>query len=74
LRLVGNAEHNLREADAVLRSEHGLSLDDALRDRIGDLMDLGSDITGQVQALRAKVTRLFDNAAEAAALTPIPQA
>ena len=74
LRLVGNAEHNLREANAVLRSEHGLSLDDALRDRIGDLMDLGSDITGQVQALRAKVTRLFDNAAEAAALTPIPQA
>ena len=74
LRLVGNAEHNLREADAVLRSEQGLSLDDALRDRIGDLMELDSDIAGQVEVLRAKVTRLFDNAAEAAALTPVPQA
>lgn len=73
LRLIQNAEHNLREADAVLRSEHGLSLDDALRDRIGDLMELGSDITGQVQILRAKVARLFDNAAESAALTPVPQ-
>jgi hypothetical protein len=74
LRLIGNAEHNLREADAALRSEHGLSLDDALRGRIGDLMELGSDITGQVQVLRAKVARLFDNAAEAASLTPVPQA
>jgi hypothetical protein len=74
LRLIGNVEHNLREADAVLRSEQGLSLDDALRDRIGDLVDLGSDITGQVRALRGKVTRLFDDAAEAAELTPVPQA
>ena len=28
LRLIRNAEHNLREADTVLRSEQGLSLDD----------------------------------------------
>jgi hypothetical protein len=73
LRLIRNVEHNLREADTVLRSEQGLSLDDALRDQIGDLMELGSDITGQVQILRAKVARLFDNAAETAALTPVPQ-
>ena len=74
LRLIGNAEHNLQEADAVLRSEQGRSLDDVLRDRIGDLMDLGSDITSQVQVLRAKVTRLFDNAPETAATAPVPHA
>jgi hypothetical protein len=74
LQLIGNAEHNLQEADAVLRSEQGRSLDDVLRDRIGDLMDLGSDITGQVHALRGKVTRLFDDAPESAAPAPAPHA
>jgi len=74
LRLIRNAEHNLREADTVLLSEQGLSLDGAMRDRIGDLMEVGNDITGQVQILRAKVARLFDSAAETAALTPVPQA
>jgi hypothetical protein len=74
LRLVRNAEHNLREADTVLRSEQGLSLDDALRDRIGDLMELGSDITGEVQILRVKVVQLFDSAAQFAVLSPVPQA
>jgi hypothetical protein len=74
LRLIRNVEHNLLEADTVLRSEQGLSLDDALRDRIGHLMELGSDITGEVQMLRAKVAQLFDNAAEVAVLTPVPQA
>jgi hypothetical protein len=62
------------QAHTVLQSEQGLSLDDALRDRIGDLMELGSDITGEVKVLYAKVAQLFDNAAQAAVLTPIPQA
>jgi hypothetical protein len=74
LRLVQNAEHNLREADTVLQSEQGLSLDDALRDRIGDLMELGSDISGEVQILRTQVVQLFDNAAQVTVLSPVPQA
>jgi len=72
LRLAGNAEHNLREADAALQSERGLTLDDAMHERIGDLMDIGTDITGQVQILRRKVAWLFDNAPDAAVLTPVP--
>jgi hypothetical protein len=74
LRLARNAEHNLREADAVLRSEQGLSLDDALHDRIGELMGLGSDISSEVQILHTKIARLFDNAAQISALTPVPHA
>jgi hypothetical protein len=72
LRLIAHVEHNLREADTILRAQHGLSLDDALHDQIGDLMQLSGDIAGQIQVLRLKVTGLFDDAAEPAALTPIP--
>ena len=66
LRLIGNVEHNLREADAILRTEHGLSLDEALHDRIGELRELGGDIASQIQILREKVARLFDDAADPA--------
>ena len=37
LDLISHVRHNLREIDQVLRRHHGLSLDDALRDRIGEL-------------------------------------
>lgn len=70
LRLIGNVEHNLSEADAVLRAEHGLSLDEALHDRIGELRDVGNDVTDQIQTLRAAVARLFDEATNIAKLTP----
>jgi hypothetical protein len=73
LRLIGNVEHNLREADAVLRAEHGLSLDEALHDRIGELRELGKDIAGQIQTLRTAVAQLFDEAPDAAQLAPMPR-
>jgi hypothetical protein len=74
LRLVRNAEHNLREADAALRSELGRSLDHVLRSRIDDLVELGGDVSDQIQVLYAQVARLFEDIAEPAALTPVPQA
>lgn len=73
MRLIGNVEHNLREADAVLRTELGSSLDDALRGRIGELRELGDDLSGQLQTLRYKVTQLFDDAADRASVTPAPR-
>jgi hypothetical protein len=74
LRLVGNAEHNLREADAVLRSELGRSLDHVLRGRIDDLVELGGDVVGQVQVLSVQVRRLFEDTVEPAVPSKIPQA
>ncbi|ONI71201.1 hypothetical protein ALI144C_52800 [Actinosynnema sp. ALI-1.44] len=73
LRLIGNVEHNLREADAALRAEHGLSLDEALHDRIGELRELGNDIAGQIQTLRTTVAQLFDEATDTAKLAPTPR-
>ena len=74
LRLVTNAEHNLREADSVFRSELGRSLDHVLRSRIDDLVELGGDVSDQIKVLHAQVTRLFDDIQEPAALTPVPLA
>jgi hypothetical protein len=74
LRLVGNAEHNLREADAALRAELGRSLDHVLRGRIDDLVELGGDVIGQVRALSVQVKRLFDTATEPAVPSTVPQA
>lgn len=73
LRLIGNVEHNLREADTVLRTEYGLSLDEALHDRVGELRELGGDLTGQIQALRRRIVVLFDDATDPTSLTPIPR-
>jgi hypothetical protein len=73
LRLIGNTEHNLREADVALRAEHGLSLDEALHDRIGELRELGNDIAGQLQTLRHSVAQLFEEATDTAELTPMPR-
>lgn len=72
LRLIDTAEHNIREADVVLRRESGRSLDDALQGRIEELRDLGSDIAGQILTLRGSIGRLFDEATDIAALTPLP--
>jgi len=73
LRLIGNVGHNLREADTVLRTEHGLSLDEALHDRIGELMEVGGDIVSQIQILRMKIVQLFDDATDPAVFTPVPR-
>lgn len=73
LRLIGNAEHNLHEADVALRAEHGLSLDEALHDRIGELRELGNDIAGQLQTLRHSVAQLFEEATDTAELAPMPR-
>ncbi|MFB9831008.1 hypothetical protein [Actinoallomurus acaciae] len=72
MRLVSQVEHNLREIDRILRRQHGLSLDEALHDRIGELMELGGDIADQIRILHEKVVQLFDDAADSAVLTPVP--
>ena len=72
LDLISHVRHNLREIDQVLRRHHGLSLDDALRDRIGELMEIGTDMTEQMQTLEDSVVRLFDAADEPAVLAPVP--
>jgi hypothetical protein len=71
LRLIGNVEHNLREADTVLRTEHGQSLNEALHGRIGELMEVGSDISSHIRTLREKVVQLFDDAPDLAVFTPV---
>jgi hypothetical protein len=72
LDLIVNVRHNLREIDQLLRRHHGLSLDEALHDRIGELMEIGTDMTGQMQTLENSIVRLFDAAGEPAVLTPVP--
>jgi hypothetical protein len=73
MRLIGHVEHNLQQADAILRSQYGLSLDDALHARIGDLVGLSGDIADEVQILRREVARLFEGTAVTAAMTPAPR-
>jgi hypothetical protein len=68
--LIDNVQHNLRQIDSVMRRHHGLSLDEALHKRIGELKQINTDITEQVQRLEASVNRLFDTEHEAVELTP----
>jgi hypothetical protein len=68
--LISNIDHNLREIDLVMRRHHGLSLDEALHERIGELTEINTDITEQIERLEARVNRLFDTEHEAVELVP----
>ncbi len=68
--LISNIQHNLRQIDSVMRRHHGLSLDEALHDRIGELAEINTDITEQMKRLEASVNRLFDTEHEAVELVP----
>ncbi|MFF9309519.1 hypothetical protein ACF1BS_01245 [Streptomyces sp. NPDC014748] len=70
LRIVGLIEHNLREAEKLHRRQSGLPLDEVTRNHIGDLVELGSDITGQGPELRRLIIRLFDEADTSIDLIP----
>jgi hypothetical protein len=69
--LINNVQHNLRQIDSVMRRHHGLSLDEALHERIGELAEINTDITEQMKRLEASVNRLFDTEHEAIELAPI---
>ncbi|SNT61944.1 hypothetical protein SAMN05216276_108625 [Streptosporangium subroseum] len=68
--LLSTVKHDLREADRTLRLQHGLSLEQALRERIGELREINTDLSQQMDLLDDKVMRLFNDADEPAALTP----
>jgi hypothetical protein len=68
--LISNIDHNLHEIDLVMRHHHGLSLDEALHKRIGELTEINTDITEQMKRLEASVNRLFDTEHEAVELVP----
>jgi hypothetical protein len=68
--LISNVQHNLHEIDSVMRRHHGLSLDEALRDRIDELAEINIDVTEQMKRLEASVNRLFDTEHETVELTP----
>lgn len=70
--LVDTIDHDLTEADKILRVQQGLSLQDAVHARIGELRDVGSDLIDQVQHLREKVLRLFTDVDEPASRLPVP--
>lgn len=68
--LISNVHHNLHEINLVMRHHHGLSLDEALHKRIGELAEINTDITEQMKRLEASVNRLFDTEHEAVELVP----
>jgi hypothetical protein len=68
--LISNVDHNLHEIDLVMRRHHGLSLDETLHKRIGELAEINTDITEQMKRLEASVNRLFDTEHEAVELVP----
>lgn len=68
--LISNVHHNLRQIDLVMRQHHGLSLDQALHKRIGELTEINTDITEQMKRLEASVNHLFDTEHEAVELVP----
>lgn len=70
--LVDTIEHDLTETDKILRLQQGLSLQDAVHARIGELRDVGGDLIDQVQRLREKVLRLFTDVDEPASRLPVP--
>jgi len=68
--LISNVRHNLRQIDSVMRSHRGLSLDEALRERIGELAQINTDVTNQMKRLEANVNRLFDAEHEGVEFVP----
>ncbi len=68
--LISNVQHNLLQIDSVMRRHRGLSLSEALHERIGELAEINTDITEQVKRLEVSVNRLFDTEHEAAELVP----
>jgi hypothetical protein len=70
IQLVETIEHDLSETDKILRAQQGLSLQEAVRIRIGELRDVGGDLNLQVQ--REKVLSLFADADDPAPRSPIP--
>ncbi len=68
--LISNVQNNLHQIDSVLRRHHGLSLDEALHARIGELTEINTDITEQMKRLETSVNRLFDTEREAVELAP----
>ncbi|MET9340303.1 hypothetical protein [Nonomuraea sp. NPDC003804] len=64
--------HALREADRGIHRQGGLSLEQALRDRIGELREINTDLHQQIDTLRDKVMQLFNDANDAASLAPTP--
>ena len=71
--LLSSVDHSLREANATLRHQHGLSLEDALRARIGELREIGDDLVTFVGDLRLQVRRLFDLSDDPVPKVPVPQ-
>jgi len=72
IQLVATIEHDLSETDQILRAQQGLSLQEAVRIRIGELRDVGGDLNQQVQRLREKVLSLFAHIEDPASRSPIP--
>lgn len=72
IQLVETIAHNLTETDRILRAQQGMSLQDAVHARIGELRDVGGDLNHQTQRLREKVWRLFTDVDEPASRSPIP--
>jgi hypothetical protein len=72
IQLVATIEHDLSEADRILRAQQGLSLQEAVRIRIGELRDVGGDLNLQVRRLREKVLSLFAHVEDSAPRSPVP--
>jgi hypothetical protein len=72
IQLVATIEHDLIETDQILRAQQGLSLQEAVRIRIGELRDVGGDLNQQVQRLREKVLSFFAHVEDPAPRSPIP--
>lgn len=68
--LIRNVQHNLSQIDLVMRRHHGLSLEETLHERIGELTEINTDITEQMKRLEASVNHLFDPEHEAVELVP----
>jgi hypothetical protein len=72
IQLVDTIAHNLAETDKILRAQQGISLQDAVHARIGELRDIGGDVNHQAQRLREKVLHLFTDVEEPTPRSPIP--
>lgn len=59
-RLLGGAEHNLRQAAHTLDAQQRATTKKASRDWIAELRDLTSHLSAQLPTVRADVMRIFD--------------